>query len=163
MSDLQAETAPRNAMIQFCVGCGTQMAAVSAFCATCGTRAASAGQAQAFATSLQNPAAQAAAGPAPMSIWQGWIRYAAAMLVMYAIGWAVNKSAGLAMAGMVLVMFVTPVMGIYMTRSVMRRLIEWHPQYSTLHNVAGAKLGMVFLWPLQMLSLLFKLSINRLL
>ena len=98
-----------------------------------------------------------------MSIWQGWIRYAAAMLVMYAIGWAVNKSAGLAMAGMFLVMFVTPVMGIYMTRTVMRRLIEWHPQYSTLHNVAGAKLSMVFLWPIQMLSLLFKLSVNRLL
>ena len=48
-----------------------------------------------------------------------------------------------------------------MTRIVMRGLIEWHPNYNTLHNVVSAKLSMFVLWPIQMPALLFKLMVNK--
>lgn len=53
--------------------------------------------------------------------------------------------------------------GIFMSRGVMRRLIQWHPVYDTLYNVTSAKLTMVAMWPLSMLSLLFRLTVNKVL
>lgn len=53
--------------------------------------------------------------------------------------------------------------GFFMTRYVMRGLIEWHPNYNTLSNVVGAKLKMFAFWPVQMAILLVKLTFNRVL
>jgi len=53
--------------------------------------------------------------------------------------------------------------GIYLNRGVLRRIIEWHPMYSTLHNVTSAKLQYFFLWPITYFFLFIRLGINRLL
>jgi hypothetical protein len=50
--------------------------------------------------------------------------------------------------------------GFVMTRFVMRGLIEFHPVYNTVANVFSAKIWMFLLWPIQMLVLLFKLTVN---
>ena len=50
--------------------------------------------------------------------------------------------------------------GFVMTRYVMRDLIEFHPMYNTVANVFSAKIWMFLLWPIQMLVLLFKLTVN---
>ena len=50
--------------------------------------------------------------------------------------------------------------GFVMTRFVMRGLIEFHPMYNTVANVFSAKIWMFLLWPIQMLVLLFKLTVN---
>lgn len=52
------------------------------------------------------------------------------------------------------------VAGFCMTRLVMRRLVKFHPLYSTVANVFSAKIWMFFLWPINMLILLIKLSVN---
>ncbi|ARV18578.1 hypothetical protein AEP_01634 [Curvibacter sp. AEP1-3] len=53
--------------------------------------------------------------------------------------------------------------GVFMSRYVMKHLVEWHPNYNTLDNVFSAKIWMVLAWPLRMLVLLFKLSANQVL
>ena len=53
--------------------------------------------------------------------------------------------------------------GIYLGRAVLRRIIEWHPTYSTLYNVTSAKLWMFFLWPAQYFFLFMRLGINKVL
>jgi len=52
-------------------------------------------------------------------------------------------------------------LGIALNRVVLRQLIEWHPVYNTLRNVASAKLGMVLLWPLRYPVLFFQLLVNK--
>jgi energy-converting hydrogenase Eha subunit E len=66
-------------------------------------------------------------------------------------------------AGALLALFVYIAIGVVMSRVVMRRMVQWHPMYDTLYNVTSAKLGMVALWPLQMGSLLFRLTVNKVL
>lgn len=53
--------------------------------------------------------------------------------------------------------------GFILNRVVLRRLIEWHPIYNTLHNVSSAKLRTFLLWPLAYISLFFRLIINKIL
>ena len=52
------------------------------------------------------------------------------------------------------------VAGFVMTRYVMRGVVEFHPVYSTVANVFSAKIWMFLLWPVSMLILLFKLTVN---
>ena len=52
-------------------------------------------------------------------------------------------------------------LGFLLNRVVLRGLIEWHPMYDTLENVASAKLGMLVLWPLKYLGLFFQLLITK--
>ena len=52
-------------------------------------------------------------------------------------------------------------LGILLNRVVLRQLIEWHPVYDTLRNVASAKLGMIFLWPLRYPVLFFQLLVDK--
>jgi hypothetical protein len=51
--------------------------------------------------------------------------------------------------------------GVALNRTVLRRLIEWHPVYNTLENVAGAKLRMMLFWPATYLVLFFKLGVSK--
>lgn len=86
-----------------------------------------------------------------LSLTSAWGIYAGAIgLMALTIGFFANFS-----------FLVYIAIGVYMSRGVMRRLIEWHPMYDTLYNVTSAKLWMVGLWPLQMLMLLFRLTVNR--
>lgn len=55
------------------------------------------------------------------------------------------------------------VIGIVMSRVVMRQLVDFHPMYHTVAVEFSTKVRMVLFWPLQMFGLLFKLSANRVL
>lgn len=53
--------------------------------------------------------------------------------------------------------------GFYLSRVVLRKIIEWHPMYNTLYNVTSDKLKFFFLWPITYLFLFFRLGINKVL
>lgn len=53
--------------------------------------------------------------------------------------------------------------GIALSRIVLRRIIDWHPNYNTLYNVTSAKLKFFFLWPTSYFFLFIRLGINKLL
>lgn len=54
-----------------------------------------------------------------------------------------------------------PAAGVYLNRSVLRRLITWHPMYNTLYNVTSEKLKFMLLWPIMYLFLFVRLGINK--
>ncbi|HDR9001892.1 TPA: hypothetical protein QDA99_001443 [Burkholderia vietnamiensis] len=51
--------------------------------------------------------------------------------------------------------------GIFLSRVVLRRLIEWHPMYNTIGNVASAKLSTIAFWPISYPILFFKLFVTK--
>jgi len=51
--------------------------------------------------------------------------------------------------------------GAYLSRTVLRRIVEWHPMYNTLENVSSEKLWMFMFWPIQYFSLFIRLGINK--
>lgn len=53
--------------------------------------------------------------------------------------------------------------GFYLSRAVLRKIVEWHPMYNTLYNVTSTKLKFFFLWPLTYLFLFLRLGINKVL
>lgn len=53
--------------------------------------------------------------------------------------------------------------GFYLSRAVLRRIIEWHPMYSTLYNVTSDKLKFFFLWPITYFFLFMRLGVNKVL
>jgi hypothetical protein len=53
------------------------------------------------------------------------------------------------------------VAGLFLSRSVFRRIIQWHPMYNTLYNVTSTKLKFFFLWPITYLFLFIRLGINK--
>lgn len=53
--------------------------------------------------------------------------------------------------------------GFYLSRAVLRKIIEWHPMYNTLYNVTSDKLKFFFLWPTMYLFLFIRLGINKVL
>ena len=91
--------------------------------------------------------------PYVLSLALAWSYYGAAVLVNV-LAWKIYIPA---------LFYLYLAAGFLMTRFVMQRLVEWHPVYNTVHNVFSAKLGMFFLWPFKMLSLLLKLSVNKVL
>ena len=54
-------------------------------------------------------------------------------------------------------------LGVYLNRAVLRRIVEWHPTYNTLDNVAGQKLRMVAFWPVAYAVLFFKVGVDKVL
>jgi len=53
--------------------------------------------------------------------------------------------------------------GFLLNRMVLRGLIEWHPVYNTLDNVASSKLKLFIFWPLSYAMLFFQLAVNKVL
>lgn len=88
-----------------------------------------------------------------MSLVTAWAAYLGSVLALALLG-KLSFSVGV---GLYLIV------GFVMTRIVMPRLIQWHPTYDTLYNVTSAKLWMFVLWPFQMISLLFRLTVNKVL
>ncbi len=128
----------------YCSQCGTALVAQSRFCSGCGS-------ALTAETSQENPApVQEEAGMGLMTAW-GW--YAGALLAMVLTVKLFGELGFYLYIGI----------GIAMSRVVMRQLVQWHPMYDTLYNVTSAKLWMAVLWPLQMGSLLFRLTVNKVL
>ena len=52
--------------------------------------------------------------------------------------------------------------GAWLNRKVLRQLVEWHPVYSTVGNVIGAKVRFWLLWPIQYAILLVQLTLDEL-
>lgn len=172
MSSLSIESLPGAMHVRFCSQCGQEIAVGAAFCAGCGTSVAGLNTLPRTLLISPDPVPQpdlapAASGlPQAMRLREGWIRYGAALFLMwfFAIGtFLVSAQASGSANTFAAMVFVWPIIGIYMSRSVMRRLVEWHPTYNTLQNAFSTKMRMVFFWPWDMLVLLFKLSINRVL
>lgn len=129
---------------KFCTDCGATLAVESRFCAGCGSE-------QGANYSNHEDAAQ---GNSPqMPLLMAWASYFGSVIALALLG---KLSVGVGI-GLYLVI------GFVMTRIVMPRLIQWHPMYDTLYNVTSAKLWMFVLWPFQMISLLFRLTINKIL
>lgn len=55
------------------------------------------------------------------------------------------------------------VAGFYLSRAVLRRVVEWHPTYSTLYNVTSAKFNYFLFWPIAYVFLFVRLAINKVL
>lgn len=53
--------------------------------------------------------------------------------------------------------------GFYLSRAVLRKIIEWHPMYNTLYNVTSDKLKFFFLWPITYFFLFMRLGVNKVL
>lgn len=53
--------------------------------------------------------------------------------------------------------------GIYLNRTVLRKIIEWHPIYNTLHDVSSGKLRFFIFWPIQYFGLFVRLCIDKVL
>lgn len=53
--------------------------------------------------------------------------------------------------------------GVTLNRLVLKRLIEWHPMYNTISNIARAKLNTVIFWPISYAILFIQIAINKLL
>lgn len=53
--------------------------------------------------------------------------------------------------------------GIYLNRTVLRSIVEWHSMYNTILNVSRAKLNQAAWWPISYLTLFIRLGINKVL
>lgn len=51
--------------------------------------------------------------------------------------------------------------GFVLNRQVLRALVEWHPAYNTIQNVARGKLRALLLWPVAYPMLFFKLGVIK--
>lgn len=146
----QAMETAHSALAQFCGACGHPLHEGMKFCGGCGHALAPI----ASTTNFDAPGDSGAETVTPsLTLTQGWGCYGAGLALFALVAWLVLPMAFLTYLAL----------GVFMSRFVMRRLVEWHPNYNTLHNVFSAKIGMVLLWPLRMLTLLFKLSANQVL
>lgn len=133
----------------FCNQCGHKNAPGFNFCQSCGAASTS------KEADMDVPSEDISVVKPSMTLLKAAGIYSAAVLIHIALFKILpeNLLAGVA--------WVYVASGFVMTRIVMRGLIEWHPNYNTLHNVVSAKLSMFVLWPIQMPALLFKLMVNK--
>lgn len=137
------------AVTVFCGQCGHKNAPSFNFCQSCGAAS------TINEVDMEVPPVEVSAAEPPMTLLKATAYYAAAILIHIVLFKVLPERL---LSGVAWVYVVT---GFVMTRVVMRGLIEWHPNYNTLHNVVSAKLSMFVLWPIQMPALLFKLMVNR--
>lgn len=99
-------------------------------------------------------------GPHPMRLRVGIGLYLAALAVLTLTFFAWLHLSWF--SGLVLVAVYFAI-GFYLNRAVLERLIEWHPIYNTVSNVAGEKLRFFVFWPISYGLLLTNLVIQRVL
>jgi hypothetical protein len=87
-----------------------------------------------------------------------WAICLGALLVLLILGAAFQSSV---LGNLALLFYIGA--GIYLSRAVLRRIVEWHPMYNTLENVSSEKFSFFLFWPLKYLSLFLSLGINKLL
>jgi len=51
--------------------------------------------------------------------------------------------------------------GAWLSRTVLRRLVEWHPVYNTLETVSNIKLRLLITWPITYPGLYLRILIDR--
>lgn len=149
--DQSINSAPQ-AIASFCPQCGSKGTLNTRFCGNCGVSMDTTEPGASTTTETGVDDVPVDHQPA-MPLWQAWAYFVASLVINYQL-------ARFSLASEYVLYLVT---GIFMSRYVMRRLIAWHPVYNTLENVFSAKIGMVLFWPLQMFSLLFKLSLSSVL
>ena len=130
----------------FCSKCGGKLAIFSQFCSGCGAQV---GAEPVIASNTDEVEASFTA----MNIGSAWAIYFCALFFLALLAKIIPE----------IIFPIYIIIGVYMSRSMMRRLIEWHPNYNTLYNVTSAKLQMVGFWPISMFTLLFRLTINKVL
>ena len=141
----------------FCSECGTKQQSAGRFCPTCGVDFAVAEPAPPVAFGsvgddlVDDPVTEDAS---QMTVGKAWVWYGGSILLLVVTGKFLPFEIALALYW---------VFGFVMTKIVMGGLIEWHPVHNTISNVFSAKVGMFFLWPIQMLILLLKLSVIKVL
>ena len=141
----------------YCSQCGKQGRADARFCSGCGYDHSAGVEPSTLVQMGQGNSAEeevapeAMQGSAFMTLGMAWMIYLAAVLI-----WV----GAMALPKVPLGTLVYLVAGFVMTRYVMRGVMEFHPVYSTVANVFSAKVWMFLLWPLNMLILLFKLTVN---
>lgn len=141
-------------MKKYCDQCGAAARPQARFCAGCGLEMTATKQTAMQPFMPEDPGLSQEAPPAgspSMDLGMAWMIYIAALLLW--IGTLILP-VGPAFLPIYLVS------GFVMTRYVMRGLIEFHPVHNTIANVFSAKLWMFLLWPIQMVVLLFKLTVN---
>ncbi|MDO8767379.1 MAG: zinc ribbon domain-containing protein [Burkholderiaceae bacterium] len=153
-----ADLAAQGTFVQFCNECGNKLVSSMKFCGGCGSQVGTMPTAPASTAAMQgvpigeNEALTQVDEPS-FTLLQGWGYYAASCVSLGVLIWFIPSIGVLGYLAI----------GVFMSRFVMRRLVEWHPQYNTLNNVVSAKIWMVILWPLRMLILLVQLSVNHVL
>jgi hypothetical protein len=95
----------------------------------------------------------------PMPLLNAYRKYTFCLLVTVSIIAAAIMFNLPDLAGVILVEYF--VCGIYLNHTVLRELVEWHPVNGTINNVFQAKWNAVVAWPFIYFSLLFKLTINK--
>jgi len=143
---------------KFCGKCGAPVQLAARFCGGCGFDLTLAlqptGQPESFAGSGLDSGDEEGPESSPTGVGTAWLVYLGALALWVA---AIALSWG---SVATIIYFIA---GFVMTRVVMRSLIEFHPMYNTIANVFSAKIWMFLLWPIQMLVLLLKLSVNKVL
>jgi hypothetical protein len=51
--------------------------------------------------------------------------------------------------------------GLFLSRTVLRGLIQWHPAHDTLERVSHEKAMMLLFWPYKYLDLFFQLMVSK--
>lgn len=92
------------------------------------------------------------AGQQQITLGQGLLIYLVGIIII-AIA-AASGILGLVIGGYL-------VIGLILNRFVLRGLVEWHPVYDTIQNVATAKMQMFNFWPLRYPILFWQLLVNR--
>ena len=83
-------------------------------------------------------------------------------LVLFILSLSIAISLGYGWLGWI-VFFTYCGCGIYLNRTVLRKLVKWHPMYNTIGNVSNAKLSKAVLWPTSYFMLFFRLGVNKVL
>ena len=141
-------------MKKYCDQCGAEARPQARFCGGCGFDMSAMPQPamQPLVLNEQSLSEEAPQTGAPsMDLGMAWMIYIVALLL-----WIGTLVLPLGSFGALVYLG----SGFVMTRFVMRGLIEFHPMYNTVANVFSAKIWMFLLWPIQMLVLLFKLTVN---
>lgn len=132
--------------VRFCGDCGQEQALGLRFCGGCGQQMGSPVQGDTANATIEEEVSRPTLG-----LLQAWGCFFGSVITLN-ISFVINITLGC---------IAYLVIGVFMSRFVMARLVEWHPNYNTLYNVVSVKVWMVILWPARMLMLLLQLTANK--
>lgn len=98
--------------------------------------------------------------PRPVSLGEGIVTYG---LFIFGLLLFIHLAANVAWFPAIIAWGAYFAFGFYLNRVVLRGLIDWHPIYNYVENVAKAKLAYFLLWPLTYPVLFFQLAVDKML
>lgn len=99
-------------------------------------------------------------GPRPVSLGEGIVTY---VLFVFGLVLFFKLAASVHWFPVIIAWGAYFAFGFYLNRVVLRGLIEWHPLYNYVENVAKGKLAYFLLWPVAYPVLFFQLAIDKVL